>query len=86
MYLIKQESQSLIGTLTKEVYTLRLRCKSVSNSIIKSKDENLIKRLQNELISLEVRRTEILEIAIFVRKKSLDELAIDFLIEIINRS
>ena len=86
MYLIKEGSQSLIGTLSKEVDTLRKRSRSILISIIKSKDKSLILRLNNEFRSIERRRREILIMATYIRDSNiLDELSIDFLIEISKR-
>ena len=79
-------SCSVIGTLSKEVYSLRIRCQSILSSILISRDESLQKRLRNELTNLEKRRAEIFNMASSMRnEENLDRLSVELLLEIASR-
>jgi len=79
-------SCSVIGTLSKEVYSLRIRCQSILSSILISRDESLLKRLRNELTNLEKRRAEIFNMASSMRnEENLDRLSVELLLEIASR-
>ena len=83
MSTLLQTSYSVIGNLSREADTNRMRCKSLSQSILDCKDECLSCRLKKELNFLEQRRVEILNIASCIKNLSKnDTLAIDFLIEL----
>ncbi len=79
-------SYSVIGNLSREVDSIRMRCKSVYQSMLICKDESLSSRLKNELDNLEKRKLEIHNIAANIKKISKsDQLGIEFLIELCNR-
>ena len=79
-------SSSILGNLSKEAYSIRLRYKNVMNSTLSCKDQQLLNRLKKELKLLEERRHEILNIAIYYKKITLiDNLSIEFLIELSKR-
>ena len=80
------KSHSLIGNLSRETQSLRLRCQKISDSIINCNNKELLSRLNKELSSLEKRRVEILKIALLLsNSKGNDNLSIEFLIEICSR-
>ena len=56
-------SDSLIGSLCREVEYIRLRYKNVSNSLENCKDKLLRKRLLEEILNLEARRFELIDIS-----------------------
>ena len=56
-------SDSLIGSLCREIEYIRQRYKNVRISLNTSKDKVLIKRLNKEISCLEARRIELLEIS-----------------------
>ena len=77
------KSHSLIGNLSRESQSLRLRCQKISYSIMNCKNKDLLSRLNKELSSLEKRRIEIHKIASLLSKsEGIDKLSIEFLIEI----
>ncbi len=79
-------SETLIGSLCREVDYLRNRYSNLVQSIINSKDNCLINRLNKEKKKLERRQAEILEIAIKLKNfKIFDETSTDFLVEISSR-
>ena len=79
-------SRTVIGSLSKEGHLIRTRTKNIMNSIINSKDEYLLYRLKKELNYLNNRRSEIIKIALFIRTHGVvDELGIEFLIELCDR-
>ena len=80
------KSHSLIGNLSRESQSLRLRCQKISDSIINCNNKELLSRLNKELSSLEKRRVEILKIAsLLSNSEGIDKLPIEFLIEICSR-
>jgi len=80
------KSHSLIGNLSRESQSLRLRCQKISDSIMNCNNKDLLSRLHKELSSLEKRRTEIRKIASLLgNNKGIDKLSIEFLIEICSR-
>jgi hypothetical protein len=80
------KSHSLIGSLSRESQSLRLRCQKISNSTMNCNNKDLLSRLNRELSSLEKRRVEILKIAsLLSNSEGIDKLTIEFLIEICSR-
>ena len=80
------KSHSLIGSLSRESQSLRLRCQKISDSIMNCNNKDLLSRLHKELSSLEKRRIEILNIAsLLSNSEGIDKLSIEFLIEICSR-
>ena len=86
MTIVIEGSNSLIGNLSREVYILRMRCISILNSLLSSKDKTLISRLKSEFVSLEKRRSDILRFASYYRKQNnTNSLSTELLIEICSR-
>jgi len=84
--IVLNRSITLVGSLSREVYSIRIRCDGILSSILNTKDEDLIDRLKNELKILENRRKEVFSIATSMRKfHYLDNLSIELLIEIASR-
>ena len=63
MYKYLTESESLIGSLCREIEYIRQRYKNVSISHSISKDKLLRERLLNEILNLKQRRMELIEIS-----------------------
>ena len=81
-----QTSCSVTGSLSREVDSIRMRCKSLYESIVSCTDKSLCFRLKKELSDLEKRKLEILDIASSLKKScKSNNIGIDFLIEICNR-
>ena len=79
-------SYSVIGNLSREGQSLRLRSKSIVKSLLSCKNKLVLSRLRDELKDLEHRREEILSIASSIKdKKPIDILGLEFLIEICSR-
>ncbi len=79
-------SNTVTGSLCREVDSLRARCASIIHSLIQCQNLSLKVRLQNELYSLENRRTELLKTAYLMLDKDFcDYLSIKLLIELCRR-
>ncbi len=79
-------SDSLIGSLCREVEYARFRCANIIQSLGSTRDHNLLIRLKSEFNVLEGRRMEVLDTATSLKKTSLsNSLSINFLIEICRR-
>ncbi len=79
-------SESLLGSLCREVDQLRGRARQLSTSLERCQDRSLLLRLGRERIQLARRRQELLEIArSWHRRGDGDALAIEFLIELASR-
>ena len=63
MYKYLTESDSLIGSLCRDIEYIRQRYKNVSISHSISKDKLLRERLLNEILNLKQRRMELIEIS-----------------------
>ena len=63
MYKYLTESDSLIGSLCREIEYIRQRYKNVSISLSVSKDKSLRKRLIEEIAILRKRRMELIDIS-----------------------
>ena len=63
MYKYLTESESLIGSLCREIEYIRQRYKNVSISHSISKDKLLRERLLDEILNLKQRRMELIEIS-----------------------
>ena len=63
MYKYLTESDSLIGSLCREIEYIRQRYKNVSISHSNSKDKLLRERLLNEILNLKQRRLELIELS-----------------------
>ncbi len=83
---LAQSSETLVGSLCREIDTIRIRSSNISYSLKSCRDNYLLKRLIKEINSLDNRRIEIQKIANSISNiKDLDNLAIEFLKEIANR-
>ena len=79
-------SSNLIGSLCKEIETIRSKYKFLATSINKCTDSDLIIRLNKELNRLIDRKNRIRIMAKSCKHiKSLDQLSIDFLLELCSR-
>ena len=79
-------SYTIVGNLSREVQSLRLRCKCIVSSIINCNDKTVLSRLKSELNSLEKRKGDILNIAKLIQSRTKTEnLSVDLLIEICKR-
>lgn len=79
-------SDSLVGSLCREVDNINYRTKDLQDSINSTKDSNFYSRLKDELISLNARRLEILRCAKELKEKNSNyDYSIEFLIEICYR-
>ena len=79
-------SDSLIGSLCREVESINYRIKDLLNSIKNSRNANLKIRLENELKTLHKRRAEVLNTAmLWFRNDKFDNFSLEFLIEISKR-
>ena len=80
-------SQTVIGSLIKEAEQIRKRANVISKSIISCNNKSLLVRLKREFESLENRRQEILSSAKWFKSNHIiDEVSIEFLIEVCRRS
>ena len=83
---ISLHSESLLGSLCREVDQLRGRARQLSASLERCQNRSLLLRLGRERIQLMRRRKELLEIARSWRRRGGgDPLAIEFLIEVASR-
>ncbi|HJN33766.1 MAG TPA: hypothetical protein QF700_06605 [Prochlorococcus sp.] len=79
-------SDSVIGSLCREVDGIRHRCRSLLEAMAKCNDESLFCRLKREFQQLSNRRSVLLEAAKDMQSKGVeDKLSIAFLIEISSR-
>ncbi|KGG15201.1 MULTISPECIES: hypothetical protein [unclassified Prochlorococcus] len=78
-------SDSLIGSLCREIEYIRHRYKTVTISLQNSKDKILRERLLNEIISLKQRRLELIDISEQFRSKFQSSISKLFLYELCNR-
>ena len=80
-------SDSLVGSLCREMDSIRYQIKNLLNSISNSKNLTLNARLKEELFSLQQRREEVLRSTKEWEKKGdHDSLSIKFLMEISKRA
>ncbi len=80
-------SDSIIGSLCREIKQIESRSKVISSSIDTSQNKNLTIRLKNELINLHSRVQSIKELSDFIYQTGkMDSLSMEFLNEIIGRS
>lgn len=80
-------SDSVIGSLCREVIGIRQRCQMVLTAMRCCRNAALLQRLQLELLQLDERRRELLVTARHWRQRRClsDDLALEFLIEISSR-
>ena len=79
-------SESVIGSLCREVDAIRQRCRQLSGALERCQNRCLICRLQHELALLEQRRQTLLDAAhSWQRRGVCDPLALAFLIEMCRR-
>jgi hypothetical protein len=81
-------SDSVIGSLCREVDGIRQRCHQLLTAMRFCRDSRLLQRLRLELQQLQHRRRELLATAqLWRQRRSVsDDLALEFLIEISSRS
>ena len=79
-------SDSLVGSLCREIYNIRQRYKNIINSLDNCRDKNLIQRLNKEINDLNTRRIELIEISNKVQKDCKSNASILFLHELCVRS
>ncbi len=86
MYKTKYLSDSIVGSLCREIEYIKSRSRSINSSISNCQSISLIKRLKKELICLNKRLNSIQDISqSMLIKKNCDQLSIEFLIELSNR-
>ena len=79
-------SESLLGSLCKEVHSIRSRSRNLIESMVNCNDSLLLIRLKNEFKYLQERRKELLKSAKGIKSLNLkDNTSIDVLIEICAR-
>ena len=79
-------SDSLIGSLCREMQYIRTRIDAITNSLKYCQNKLLISRLEKELKDLSIRIKSISLITKTVKAEDENSLALDLLHEIINRS
>ena len=80
-------SDSLIGSLCREIEYIESRSDIIHNSIINTKNTALTKRLKNELYSLKDRIESIKRLSrLLTYEGKVDSISIEFLNELISRS
>ena len=80
-------SDSLIGSLCREIEYIESRSDIINNSIINSQNKKLTKRLRKELFSLKNRVESIKRLSRLINYEgNVDTLSIEFLNELICRS
>ncbi len=83
---VAQHSDSLIGSLCREVDALRSRVVQLSHALVRCQNSTLWRRLHQERQRLLERRHELLQVArIWQSQEMRDPLAIEFLVEITSR-
>ena len=81
-----QSSDTVIGSLCREVDAIRHRCQHLLDAMARCQDGSLFTRLHAELRQLQERRRSLLETACVWRHRGVsDPLALAFLIEIASR-
>ena len=84
---IIKTSDSLIGSLCREIEFIRLRSKVINENLQNCRNKELTNRLNKEMSKLIERKISILKLSKDLKNdKLIDKLSISFLIEIINRS
>jgi len=79
-------SDSVIASLCREVDSIRHRCSSLIEAMVRCNDDCLFCRLKSELQQLNTRRSELLKAAKLCENNGVeDKLSIAFLIEISSR-
>ncbi len=79
-------SDSLIGSLCREIDSIRNRVQGIVNTKHSTLDNRLKSRLEEEMISLRQRQHEIMiSLENYVDSKNSDNLSIQFLIELSKR-
>ena len=78
-------SDSLIGSLCREIEYIRHRHKIVSSYLMHSKDKGLRERLSNEIKQLKSRREELLDISSNFNSQIKSGISSLFLYELCNR-
>ncbi len=78
-------SESLVGSLCKEVEFIRQRVKIIKGSLFNCHDKILKRRLEVELESHNQRKSELLSITNSLVKNNREDLSNLFLIELFNR-
>ena len=79
-------SESVIGSLCREVEYIRARCINLAETILRCKDELLCLRLQSEFKELQERQNNLLETSReFKKNLGIDVYSLEFLIEICSR-
>jgi hypothetical protein len=83
---ITQQSDSLIGSLCREMESLRRSWRRLAGEISRCREERLILRLQLEGLALQRRQLELQQTALQLRSAPLrDPLGVDFLLELAGR-
>ncbi len=78
-------SDSLTGSLCREIDYIRYRYKYIINSLINCNDLNLKKRLTDEIYKLKIRRSELKDISKKMKKESKASISKLFLYELCHR-
>ncbi len=78
-------SDSLIGSLCREIEYLRTRYRILNNYLIQSKDKGLKKRLKNEIEQIILRRYEIFNISKILKRQINSDVSSQLLYELCNR-
>ena len=80
-------SDSVIGSLCREVDAIRQRCRQLTGAMERCQNRCLLCRLQRELVQLQQRRLALLDSACNWQRRGVgDPLALAFLIEMCQRS
>ena len=80
-------SDSIIGSLIREVSSIESRSEIINHSICSTNDSKLTLRLKKELLQLKIRIQSIQALSQIIKNKGqVDTLSIDFLNEVIGRS
>ncbi|WP_320674534.1 hypothetical protein [Prochlorococcus sp. MIT 1341] len=80
-------SDTLIGSLCREVDSIRYRIKQLLDSIQVSRDAELTSRLMNELHALIRRKREVNKSAqTWLKSEKYDQYSIEFLLEVSSRN
>ncbi len=79
-------SESLVGSLCRELFSLRERARQLGDDLARCRDGRLFCRLRRELLRLEGRRRELQHTVDGLRLGALrDRLSLDFLVELSRR-
>jgi len=80
-------SDSIIGSLCREIQCIDTRSKIITNSIVNTNNKKLITRLKRELSELKKRLQVIQDLSrVIVSQGNVDKLSIEFLEELIGRN